>query len=623
MLPNRLKSACVWCLALLVCVLFLNSGLPVWAQDTPHRAPQAEDDQFWDDRFGFVGIEGQVMAAAVAANGDLYVGGSFRKAGGAEAQNIARWDGRTWHPLGAGVDGYVRSIAFVGDDVYVAGSFVMAGSVTVGQLARWNGQNWSRVGGGGGPVDAASGFPETGAINTLLAADGGLYVGGNFTSMDGAPGNNIIFWNGQSWSALGGGVGRLDFEGNFVADGDVRALAHDGDHLYVAGVFEQTGDGAANAIASWDGVTWSPLGAGLTYASDGSGFDRAQVMALALHKGKLYAGGVFNRADGKPATRFAAWNGAAWSEAGEGVAVKQFSSDNGINALVSSGDYLYVGGNFIAAGGQPLSLVARWDGAAWSGLGAGIHNEGYDSVLSLAATADGGVYIGGSYLFAADLRVDNIAFWNGADWRALGGGLIKSDYGDTPAVTYALTQDEAGRVYAGGDFRVAGGVKVENLALWDGEAWRNIGGVNDSVRALAVAGDHLYIGGDFTQAGGIAANHVARWNRITGEWSALGNGVNGVVNALTFANGRLFVGGNFSAAGAASAYDLAIWDGAAWQPFGDKARIYERSQEGGEVGTQVNALAVAGDVVYVAGHFQTIQYGLDTSDSAALSSSII
>lgn len=107
---------------------------------------------------------------------------------------------------------------------------------------------------------------------------------------------------------------------------------------------------------------------------------------------------------------------------------------------------------------------------------------------------------------------------------------------------------------------------------------------------------------------------MAHWNRVSEQWSALSNGINGDVHALVYSNGLLYAGGGFTAAGAVTANDVAFWDGTAWHAFGDQARIYERSAESGEIDTYVNALAVAGDLVFIGGHFQTIQYGLDTND---------
>ena len=49
-----------------------------------------------DDGYGY----GEVYAIATH-NSDVYVGGYFALAGGSSANNIARWAGNAWHPLGA------------------------------------------------------------------------------------------------------------------------------------------------------------------------------------------------------------------------------------------------------------------------------------------------------------------------------------------------------------------------------------------------------------------------------------------------------------------------------------------------------------------------------------------
>lgn len=610
---KRLKTILLLWLAAWLALL---PAVPAQAQiaGSTRFAPQAPGDEFWDDRFGFAGVEGQVLALAVAPNGDLYVGGDFTKAGGVEARNIARWDGRSWHPLGAGVDGRVTALAAHGAALYVGGKFNTAGDLDANRLARWDGNSWSLVGNGTGPVDDYFGSPEPGEVNALAFVDGRLYVGGDFVSVDGVAANNIAVWDGQKWAALGSGVGKLDWEGEFVPNGEVLALAPYSDALYVGGDFTQAGGINANSVAAWNGIQWVALGNGVSLGANTNGFENATVAALAVYNGQLHAGGAFEQADGKPAAHLAVWDGVTWKSVGGGVRPEQFSSDMVVNALAVSGDHLYVGGSFVAAGGKAMDLLVQWDGATFAEVGAGIQNQDYDVVTTLATGPEGSLYIGGSYKFGGNLRIDNVGRYDATGWQALGVGLARQAYGDTPALPYAIVVDEDGFVFAGGEFQYAGGVKVDNLAMWDGETWHNIGGTNGRIRALALAGDDLYVGGEFTQAGGVAANHIARWNSVTKEWSALGSGINGDVMALAYSNGRLYAGGGFTAAGNVTAYDVAFWDGAQWHPFGAQARIFERGKEGHEVGTYVNALAVSGDLVFIGGHFQTIQYGTDIND---------
>ena len=107
--------------------------------------------------------------------------------------------------------------------------------------------------------------------------------------------------------------------------------------------------------------------------------------------------------------------------------------------------------------------------------------------------------------------------------------------------------------------------------IWYGLVDSNtkINGVNGIVRTLYIgstSGDNgLYVGGDFIQAGGITVNDIALWNLGTTSWKALtdttygGTGTDTPVYALTSNNSELFVGGNFSNAGGQSINNIAKW----------------------------------------------------------------
>ncbi len=78
-----------------------------------------------------------------------------------------------------------------------------------------------------------------------------------------------------------------------------------GSALYVGGNFTTAGGVAANSIAKWDGVRWTPVGGGtdgivsvLAVFNDGSG-------------AALYAAGTFTTAGGVAASKIAKWNGTA------------------------------------------------------------------------------------------------------------------------------------------------------------------------------------------------------------------------------------------------------------------------------------------------------------------------
>ena len=80
---------------------------------------------------------------------------------------------------------------------------------------------------------------------------------------------------------------------------------------------------------------------------------------------------------------------------------------------------------------------------------------------------------------------------------------------------YALSVDDKGNIYAGGDFDKFR-VRASNIVKWDGAKWSALGrGVNGTILTLAVdASGSLYAGGEFTRAGGARAMHIAKWNGI-------------------------------------------------------------------------------------------------------------
>lgn len=149
-----------------------------------------------------------------------------------------------------------------------------------------------------------------------------------------------------------------------------------------------------------------------------------------------------------------------------------------------------------------------------------------------------------------------ITFSQAYTWEPLGSGLNNG----TNDTTYAITSFN-GEVIYGGNFTVAGGVAVNNIAAYNPatNTWRALGtGINGEVKALIVFGGQLYAGGEFTSPG----NNIARWNGTS--WSNAGSGTNGEVLAFTIYSGNLAVSGNFSTAGGINSKNVAGWTGSAW-----------------------------------------------------------
>jgi hypothetical protein len=129
--------------------------------------------------------------------------------------------------------------------------------------------------------------------------------------------------------------------------------AGSGPALYAGGGFTMAGGVAADSIAEWNGVNWSPLNRGM----NGGG----SVLALAVSDDGsgpgLYAGGNFTIADGGPGGGIAKWDGSNWTAVGRAM-------DGWVLALTTfgggMGQVLYVGGSFTVIDSVPSSRLAEW-----------------------------------------------------------------------------------------------------------------------------------------------------------------------------------------------------------------------------------------------------------------------
>jgi hypothetical protein len=210
----------------------------------------------------------------------------------------------------------------------------------------------------------------------------------------------------------------------------------------------------------------------------------------------------------------------------------------------------------IEDGGAPVFLRSGEAGRApantWNALGPGLN----DVVFAVAA-AGADVYVGGDFVNAGgDPFADGIARWDGTSWHALGPGLT----GEVHTIEVAGVE-----VYAGGVLlNVGGNPGVDGIARWDGSSWHALGpGLNGTVDAIAAVGPDLFVGGAFTDAGGNPdADYIARWDGS--GWHPVGSGPSGWVRSLAVSGGDVYVGGEFTDTGGNPSGDhLAWWGGEA------------------------------------------------------------
>ncbi|MCB0187930.1 MAG: hypothetical protein KDE31_26865, partial [Caldilineaceae bacterium] len=158
---------------------------------------------------------------------------------------------------------------------------------------------------------------------------------------------------------------------------------------------------------------------------------------LALIGNELYVGGSFNQAGGLTASGLGRWDLAAQQWVALNGSLGGNTEDAAVKALASYGTTLFVGGNFLNAGGATVNFVGMLDTqtGAWAALDGGVkwYNDRYTQVTALAAD-ETGVYVGGDFDKAGGLSAPGFAHWggavdNGANVTPNGGGVVAGPQG--------------------------------------------------------------------------------------------------------------------------------------------------------------------------------------------------
>lgn len=224
-----------------------------------------------------------------------------------------------------------------------------------------------------------------------------------------------------------------------------------------------------------------------------------------------------------------------------------------------------------------------------------MHQGTNGPVHAIAIDSSGTIYIGGDFSLAGGNPVSNLARWNGSTWVDIGGGV--------DSIVYALATDSQGNLYVGGDFTQAGGaVSARRIAKWDGQQWSTLGsGTNGTVRTLTVdTYDRIYLGGDFTTVEyTISSGGIVRWNGST--WSTFGNQLQSITAIAVSATGDLFASGNgIDLPDNTSIVErIARWNGSTWERLDNKALAYGPANK--MIFDDQGQLYVGGDFGFISG----------------------
>jgi hypothetical protein len=414
-------------------------------------------------------------------------------------------------------------------------------------------------------------------------------------------------------------------------DGEVHAIATDGNTVYVGGDFDYVGPHTgAWAAVDTSGVAFTnapvygrvfcavPDGLGGWYI--GGNFGRvggrlcsnlahilhdgsvaswipatdAPVLAVARVDSILYVGGQFTTVAGQGRSYLAA------VDARTG-ALEQWDpgADSWVQTLNLRGSVLYAGGLFATLGSQARSYIGAFDAhtgelSSWA--------PSVNGPVQVIAATDSTVFVGGSFTmidgelreYAAELNATNgtVTPWT---WSSQSG--LRS-WGPVEA----LVVTEAA-VYVGGDFVLLGRPHQGYIAALERdigvEIWRQP--TDLPVECLAVDESTVYAGGRFTSP----RHHVASFTSTTGRLASWAPGANGPVHVVATAGASVYLGGDFTSTGGKSRSNLAALDVSTgepmpWAPAANNA---------------VHALVLHGTSIYVGGDFSRI--GVDDRQRVA------
>jgi uncharacterized delta-60 repeat protein len=453
-----------------------------------------------------VSVNGRVYAMAEQADGKVVIGGSFTQVGGMAFNRIARLnsDGsldQTFN-IGSGANSVVFDLEILGDGkILIGGAFTNFGGTTRRQLARLNTDgtldtkfiplnNTDLIGNvstldvqpdgkiliGGfigvnrtpgtdiglarlnadGSLDQSFQATLTGVeaqndptVNDFaLLADGKILIGGNFTSVNFVPRDNIARLNtdGSVDQTFAAGVT------NSVSFSYITGLDIQSDGKIVAGGFFSLPT-ANVARFNADGTVDATFDVG-------GGTDDSIEASAVLPDGKILVGGYFTEFDGTARNLFAQLNpdGTLDSSFDSGTGFSLLNSGFVYAAVIQPDGKILVGGDFSEVNGESRLSVVRLnpdgtlDETFDAGRGTLTTRNSVGRVLALELQPDGKILVGGSFESFDGTPASNLVRLN-AD-----GSRDDTFTGETDGGVLEFSVQTDGKILIGGDFQIVDGV---------------------------------------------------------------------------------------------------------------------------------------------------------------------
>jgi hypothetical protein len=528
-----------------------------------------------------------VIRAIYVTDSYVYIGGDFTAVNGGTGRNrIAATDKTNgtligWNP---NCGNNVYCITKNSSTIYFGGIFGTVNSVTRNYAGAWTeAVNTTGVG------TLSSWNPNCGGnVYSMCVANGGVHLGGTFTTVNTLSYNNIV-----KVALDTGGIDNLfNFYVTHSATAAVNTIVSYSDKMYYGGAFNAAGLWRSRALAvsaSMDILDWVPKCS-------------STVQTIATSANRVYLGGSFTTVNGVSRQTLASvdpdlgyintWNPNPSVYASTAVAY----------TIKPHRNLMYVGGNFQALGGTTRIHTGAVDpdtgglNAAWNPSIAVYGGTGGSFVRSINISGTN-VYLGGAFYSVSGATQYPFTVVNDTN-----GGLEQnsnvfiSNSAATVSTYVIVPGDDA--IYVGGTFDLNANLRREKLCRYDNYILSDwITHCNGTVvnSVVAISGI-LYFGGNFTGANGVARNRCGAVNAETGELLAWNPNANGTVNTIYPTDSKIYIGGAFTSIGGqsrsyAGAVDTVNGTATIWNP--------------NLVGTNIFTIAGSGSLIYIGGNLSS------------------
>jgi len=438
---------------------------------------------------------GIVMCVAVQADGGILLGGFFSTVSAIERNYIARVGstGGLDTSFNANANGVVYSVAVQADGrILLGGDFTNLHGGVCHRIGRLH------ANGTIDPSFAPYEGPFIGGVNdgvndgvvysVAVQADGGILLGGTFTSVAGVARNRIARLNAD---------GVLDAGFNPGVNNDVYSVAVQADGgILLGGLFTTVGGTARNFIARVNAAGVLDVG------FDPNPNDQVHSVAVQAD-GRILLGGFFTSVGGTARNSVARVDANGALDAG-------FDPNVGgnVRCLVLHPDgRVTFGGNFSTVGGIARNHIARVDAN-------GVLDGGFDpnasGIVRCMVLVEGQTVIGGQFAFVGGTERRGLA-WIDNTTGAVNTGV---DFQVSGGFVSSLTRLTGFKILIGGTFASVNGISRNRVAQVDylyGVLDQTLNPeVNSDVHSVAVRADgRIMLGGAFTSVGGIARDKFA------------------------------------------------------------------------------------------------------------------